>query len=98
MMALSKTNSANGTVTGGQVGTVIDLKPLLHELNAANYRIGYLESKLEEQDKQVKLLPDLQGKATQALLQEQKIKELEAEIAALKASWWARFKTWITRV
>lgn len=87
-------NSANGTATGGQVGTVIDLKPLLHELNAANYRIGYLESKLEEQDKQVKLLPDLQGKATQALLQEQKIKELETVIAALKASWWQRFKSW----
>lgn len=86
--------STNGTATGGQVGTVIDLKPLLHELNSANYRIGYLESKLEEQDKQVKLLPDLQARATQAMIQEQRIKDLEAELETLKSTWWQRFKSW----
>lgn len=82
------------SATGRQVGTVIDLQPLLRELNAANYRIGYLESKVEQQDKQVKLLPDLQAKATQAELQAQRINELEAELAALRAGWWVRFKGW----
>jgi hypothetical protein len=89
-------NPNNDTATGRQVGTVIDLQPLLRELNAANYRIGYLESKLEEQDKQVKLLPDLQAKATQAAIQEQKITELQAELTALKASWWHRARWWLS--
>lgn len=40
----------------------IDVAELLRKLEGATYRIGYLESKLEERDNQIKLLTDSQHK------------------------------------
>jgi hypothetical protein len=42
--------------------TNIDVADLLLKLEGASYRIGYLESKLEEKNSQIKLLTDSQRK------------------------------------
>jgi len=42
--------------------TNIDIADLLLKLEGASYRIGYLESKLEEKNSQIKLLTDSQHK------------------------------------
>jgi len=40
----------------------VDIAELLRKLEAATYRIGYLESKLEDRDEKIKLLTDSQHK------------------------------------
>lgn len=40
----------------------VDVSELLRKLEAATYRIGYLESKLEDRDEKIKLLTDSQHK------------------------------------
>jgi excisionase family DNA binding protein len=84
--------TVQGSVDNGLV------KELIVKLEALAVRNGYLESQMSVASEQLKLLPDLQAKATQAAIQEQKIKDLEVELAALKASWWARFKSWASGV
>jgi hypothetical protein len=41
----------------------VDVAELLRKLEGATYRIGYLESKLEDREKEIKLLTDSQHKA-----------------------------------
>jgi hypothetical protein len=43
---------------------------------------------LEVHKEQVKLLPDLQTKATQAELLQHRLTETEAELQAIKQTWW----------
>ncbi|MBX9724202.1 MAG: helix-turn-helix domain-containing protein [Candidatus Obscuribacterales bacterium] len=67
---------------------VLDLQLLLKELQGANYRIGYLESENKTYQKQVLMLPDLEAEAKRALIQEQELQNLKAELNSLKRSWW----------
>ncbi len=53
------------------------LKEKEAQLQAANWRLGYTEGKLQDQQEQIKLLPDFQARAEKAEL-------LEAEAAAAK--------------
>lgn len=79
--------------TPGKASALVDLQALLRDLQSANYRVGYLEAQLEAHREQIKLLPDLQARATQAAEQEQIIKQLrevETELANYKRSWWYR--------
>lgn len=80
--------------TPPNANAVVDLNVLLHELQGANYRIGYLESENKRYEEQVKLLPDFQAQAAKASVQEARVKELEAQLERIKANWWYRFSTW----
>jgi len=82
--------------TPPNANAVVDLNVLLHELQGANYRIGYLESENKRYEEQVKLLPDFQAQAAKTSLQEARAKELEAELERIKAHWWYRFWVWFT--
>jgi excisionase family DNA binding protein len=84
--------NVQGSVDNGLV------KELIGKLEALAVRNGYLESQISVASEQLKLLPDLQAKATQATIQEQRIRELEAAVAALNSSWWGRLKTWASGV
>jgi hypothetical protein len=83
--------------TSTQANAVVDLKALLHDLQSANYRLGYLESELKNHQDQVKLLPDLVGKAAEAEELRARAKDLEAELERIKATWWYRFWCWLTK-
>lgn len=83
--------------TPPKVNAVVDLQSLLRDLQSANYRIGYLESELRNHQEQVKLLPDLQGKAAQAAALEAKTQQLELELADIKSHWWYRIWCWLLR-
>lgn len=80
--------------TPPNANAVVDLNVLLHELQGANYRIGYLESENKRYEEQVKLLPDFQAQAAKTSILECRSKELEAELAQLKGSWWYRVWCW----
>lgn len=82
------------TDTPPNANAVVDLNVLLHELQGANYRIGYLEAENKRYEEQIKLLPDFQAQAAEAAVQEARIKELETELEQLKANWWYRFCSW----
>jgi excisionase family DNA binding protein len=73
-----------------QVGTVVDLAAIMHELSSANYRVGYLQGQLEIKDQQLRLLPDLQSKAEEASELKTRLALYEAEIVYLKRPWWKR--------
>jgi hypothetical protein len=73
-----------------RTSALVDLQALFRDLQAANYRIGYLESQLETHREQVKLLPDLQSKATEAQLLQHRLTQTETELQALKQTWWYR--------
>jgi hypothetical protein len=73
-----------------QVGAVMDVAALLHELNNANYRVGYLQGQLEIKDQQLRLLPDLQSKAEEASGLKTRLALYEAELVYLKKPWWKR--------
>lgn len=70
------------------------LKEQATKLEAASFRNGYLENQLRTYEQQVKLLPDFQAQAARAQLHEEKVKQLEAELVQIKASWWYRFSAW----
>lgn len=64
------------------------IKPLTEQLNLrdkelqqASYRLGYLEGKMEDQEEQIKLLPDYQSRAEEG----ERLK-IEAEQAKLRAA------------
>lgn len=82
--------------TPPNANAVVDLNVLLHELQGANYRIGYLEAENKRYEEQVKLLPDFQAQAAKTSVQEARAKELEAELERIKAHWWYRFWSWFT--
>lgn len=77
---------------------LIDLRVLLKDLQAANYRIGFLEAQLDTHKEQVKLLPDLQAKATEAELMRQRLAETERELQNFKQSWWYKIWTKLSHV
>ncbi len=56
----------------------LDVSKLVEKLEAANYRIGYLESKVESQQEQLRLLNDTQKPVTMPV----------------KVTWWQRFLRW----
>ncbi len=80
--------------TPSKANAVVDLTVLLRELQAANYRIGFLESQNRTYEEQVKLLPDFQAQAAKAQLHEVTVQELNAELSQLKSTWWYRFCRW----
>ena len=69
------------------------------QLQAAIYRNGYLEGKLEDREKQVLLLPDLQSKALQYEQMDDEVRSLRTELekyrAFAKRSGWRRFWDWM---
>jgi hypothetical protein len=73
-----------------QVGTVVDLGTILNELNGANFRVGYLQGQLELKEQQLRLLPDLQFKAAEAIELRERVAHYEAELAYLKKPWWKK--------
>ena len=77
-----------GADSRDKASALVDLQALFRDLQGANYRIGYLESQLEVHKEQIKLLPDLQTKATQAELLQCRLTETEAELQAIKQTWW----------
>ena len=79
-----------GADSHDKTSALVDLQALFRDLQGANYRIGYLESQLETHKEQVKLLPDLQTKATQAELLQRRLIETKAELQAIKQTWWYR--------
>jgi hypothetical protein len=71
-------------------------------LEAASYRIGYLEALLAEKQEQVKLLPDLRSAAARAIVNErraqeleQKVSALEEELSGIRGAWWYRLTCWL---
>ncbi len=76
--------------TPDRASALVDLRALFQDLQAANYRIGYLESQLDTHKEQVKLLPDLQSKATEADQLKQRLAKTEEELQTLKQTWWYR--------
>lgn len=74
----------------------------LPRLEAATYRIGYLEAMLSAREEQLKMLPDLRLTAARALSNERRadelqdtVAQLELELANLKGAWWYRFARWL---
>jgi len=74
----------------------------IDRLESASYRIGYLEAMLSAREEQLKLLPDLRAAADKALSNErrshelqEKVQELERELATLKGAWWCRLARWL---
>jgi excisionase family DNA binding protein len=78
------------SVATKEVAGVIDLVAVISQLNAANYRVGWLESRLSAQEEQLKLLPDLQSKAQQTQTLEAQITALQSELQALQRPWWQK--------
>jgi len=75
------------------------IEKLEGQLQAAIYRNGYLEGKLEDREKQVLLLPDLQARAHQLELREQEITSLKSELETyrdlVQRSGWKKFWDWM---
>lgn len=78
--------------------SILALASLLKEhaakLEAASYRNGFLENQMRTYEQQVKLLPDFQAQAARGQVYEEKVKQLEAELGQIKATWWYRFCAW----
>jgi len=87
-VTLSRDNDM--TVPNTQIGTVIDLQKIVHELNSANYRIGYLQGQLEVKDAQLRLLPDLQETSKEASILKAQLAAAEAELEVLRKPWWKK--------
>lgn len=66
------------------------------KLETAAGQIGYLKSRLDTYEEQVKLLPDLQAQAAKTAIQEARAMELEAELERIKTHWWYRFWNWFS--
>ncbi|GEM_PF-2707451 len=73
----------------------------VQQLRAASYRIGYLESQVEQYKDQVKLLPDMQAQAARAAAVEKEADDLRMRLAEARAElerqrrpWWHR---WLSR-
>lgn len=64
------------------------------KLEAATYRNGYLEAQLTGAETQLKLLPDYQAQASEAVLLRKQVMELQGELHQYKRGWWARFSAW----
>lgn len=93
-MVLGSDGHMTMTDTPPNANAVVDLNVLLQELQAANYRIGYLEAENLKHQEQVKLLPDLQAQAARASVQEARVRELETELEQIRTHWWYRFCSW----
>jgi len=92
----------------GVVGASVDLQVFFalldrkdRELQAATFRNGYLESQISDYNNQLKLLPDLQAKASQAkdlmeelAIKQQELLDLRTKVDKLEQSWWIRFSSW----
>lgn len=79
-------------------------------LRAASYRVGYLEAQLDNQERELASLPDLQAAAAKAQSEAQKaqaaeatVKQLQLEVATLEQQlvdlrrpWWQRLKALIS--
>ncbi len=71
-------------------------------LEGASYRIGYLEAMVSAKEEQLRLLPDLRVAAAKALTDERrsheledKLSQVELELANLKGAWWYRVARWL---
>ena len=83
--------------TPTKASALVDLHALWKDLQAATYRIGYLEAQLQNHQEQVKLLPDLQAKASEVAKLREQLAARDAELAQFKTSWWRRFVGYMTR-
>lgn len=80
------------------------IQNLQGKLEAATYRNGYLEAQLTTAESQLKLLPDLSAKATEADLLREQVQQLElklkssdeqiAELLQQKKGFWHKFGAW----
>jgi len=93
------TTSARQDVTAPESLSLVafyerQVERLEEKLEAATYRNGYLEAQITGFQEQIKLLPDLSGKAARTELLEQQVAQLQQE---LKSGWWSRFLGYMTR-
>jgi excisionase family DNA binding protein len=84
------------TDTPRQASALVDLQALLRDLQSANYRLGFLQAQLDEHQQKVKLLPDLQARASEAETLRMHLSTKEAELRSIKSTWWYRFWSWLT--
>lgn len=82
---------------------LVDIHGIIRELQAANYRIGYLQSKVDSDQVELLQLPDLQVRAQaaeqlekDAEQQRNQIEALETELNSLKSKWFYRFAAWLS--
>jgi excisionase family DNA binding protein len=82
---------------------LVDIHGIIRELQAANYRIGYLQSKVDSDQVELLQLPDLQARAQvaeqlekDAEQQRNQIHALETELNSLKSKWFYRFAAWLS--
>jgi hypothetical protein len=81
-------------------------------LEGAMYRIGYLEAKLDDQNKEIQTMPELRAKWAKSLILERENEEYKETIARrehelleihqvldkIKESWWCRAWCWFTGI
>jgi hypothetical protein len=70
------------------------LSAAAEQVRSANKLVEYLTRQLEEKDRQVKLLPDLQSKASEVEELRCKLAQVETELYQFKNGWWNRFSRW----
>ncbi|MBS2004764.1 MAG: helix-turn-helix domain-containing protein [Cyanobacteria bacterium SZAS LIN-5] len=82
---------------------LVDIHGIIRDLQAANYRIGYLQSKVDSDQVELLQLPDLQARAKaaeqlerDAELQRNQIHALETELKSLKSKWFYRLAAWLS--
>jgi len=82
---------------------LVDIHGIIRDLQAANYRIGYLQSKVDSDQVELLQLPDLQARAQaaeqlvkDAEQQRNQIEALETELKSLKSKWFYRFAAWLS--
>lgn len=90
------TDSDSDSHAPQNIGTIIDIRDVLLQLNAANYRIGWLESQVLSSDEQLKLLPDLQAQATERALLKTENDRLSSELTVVRSTWWYKLFTWLS--
>lgn len=90
-------------LTGHQATSNESVNPLVElvdkqaaKLEAAAGQIGYLSAQLDNYQKQVLMLPDLEARAERVRAQDEEIAKMSDELTRLKSSWWYRLSRFLS--